>query len=103
MSEVLVLAGAEAHLFALYDKLEAWREGLGDRFDADFQNACSTLSKYPRIGPPFEGRFRRLLMVKWQVGLFYAIDGNRVVVHAVLDLRQSPNAIRRQLGLNPDL
>ena len=99
MTTVLALSGAESQLIDLYNKFEDWREGLGDSFDNDYRDACSMLATHPEIGPRYEGRLRRLLMLKWQIGLFYAIEGNRVLIHAALDVRQSPENIRRRLGL----
>ena len=99
MKRVLALAGAERQLISHYNKLEDLQEGMGDRFDADYQAACSLLSNFPEIAPKYEGKIRRLLMAKWRLGLFYAIEGDRVLIHGALDLRQSPKNIRRQLGL----
>jgi hypothetical protein len=31
------------------------------------------------------------------LGIFYAVEPGRLVVHAVLDLRQDPETIRRRL------
>ena len=99
MSEVVALAAAESQLFELYDKLEDRREGLGDRFDADYRDACVCLESFPELGPMFEGRVRRLLLRQWHIGLFYVIEGNRIMIQGALDVRQSPRSIRRQLGL----
>ena len=99
MKEVVALARAESHLVALYAKLEDSREGLGDRFDADYRAACIRLESFPEIGPRFVGRIRRLLLLKWSVALFYVVESDRVVIHAALDVRQSPEHIRRELGL----
>lgn len=35
----------------------------------------------------------------WNIGLFYAIEGDRIMIRGALDLRQSPENIRKQLGL----
>lgn len=99
MSEIVVLAVAEAQLFELYNKLEDRREGLGDRFDADYRGTCVDLKSFPEIGPKYEGRIRRLLMRRWHVGLFYVIEGDRIMILGALDVRQSPRSIREQLGL----
>jgi hypothetical protein len=40
-----------------------------------------------------------MLLRKWRIGLFYVIEGDRLMIHAALDLRQSPYSIRQQLGL----
>jgi hypothetical protein len=38
-------------------------------------------------------------MRKFDHGIFYHIHGTRIVVTAVLDLRQDPTTIRRRLNL----
>lgn len=35
--------------------------------------------------------------VDFNYGVFYSVEGQRVMVHAILDLRQDPVAIRRRL------
>ncbi len=34
------------------------------------------------------------------MGIFYSIEGRRVIIHAVLDLRQDERAIVRRLGIS---
>ena len=99
MKQVLALAATESQLIALYNKLNDLQDGLGDQFDKDYRAACLKLERFPEIAPRYEGRLRRLLLLKWHVGLFYAIEDGRVMIHAALDLRQAPSHIRRQLGL----
>jgi hypothetical protein len=99
MIELVVLAGAESKLLAMYSQYESTLEGLGDLFDMEFQAACDQLCRFPEIGSPFGGRFRRFLMRRWHVGLFYTFTGTRIVVVAVFDLRQDPEIIKRDLGL----
>jgi hypothetical protein len=36
-------------------------------------------------------------MRRWNVGVFYSIEGSRIMISAVMDLRQNPRAIRRYL------
>ena len=60
-----------------------------------------TLSaKVPRnlwIGRPHRGVHRKLLVPDHPYGFFYVVEPSRVVIVAVLDLRQDPKAIERRL------
>ena len=42
---------------------------------------------------------RKLLMPKFDHGIFYTIEGQRIMVAAVLDLRRDPGFIRSRLGI----
>ena len=92
-----MLAGAETHVLDIHRRLNEMRDGLGTAFYADFTSGCSLLSEQPEIAPRFHRGFRRLLLSKWHTGIFYVIAGNRVMVSAVMDLRQDPRTIRRYL------
>jgi len=56
------------------------------------------LRHYPRIGRHHRGVHRKLLMPDHPYGVFYALESARVVIVAVLDLRQDPKAIEKRLG-----
>ena len=99
MNEIIILLGADGDLIELFNKFEDWRSGLGEEFDHAFCKACHLLETNPLIGPRWRGSFRRLLMIHWNLGLFYEVSGNRVLVHGILDVRQSPENIARRLGL----
>ena len=44
------------------------------------------------------GRYRRLLIPRYPFGIFYVVESNRIVVHAVPDLRQDPEKIRERFS-----
>ena len=48
------------------------------------------------IGRLYRGRYRRLLIPRYPFGIFYVVESNSIVVHAVLDLRQDPKKIRER-------
>lgn len=99
MTEVVILLGAEKDLLEHYIRLEGLNEGLGARLDADFAAAMEILAGHPEIAPRYGGRFRRQLLRRWHLGIFYAVTPARVVISRVLDLRQNPSAIKQRLGL----
>lgn len=97
--EVIFLRGAEADLLAAWMRYEEILPGLGDRFEAEVRAALLRTVELPESAPVYAGEFRRLLVRKFDHGIFYRIHGTRIVVTAVLDLRQDPTTIRRRLNL----
>ena len=70
----------------------------GERAYLQVDKALGILRAFPEAGPVnFAGRIRRLVVMKTHLGIFYSIAGRRVLVGAVLDLRQSPRTIEEPL------
>jgi plasmid stabilization system protein ParE len=65
-------------------------------FLQDVQLRLEHLQKFPLIGRLYRGRYRRLLIPRYPFGIFYVVESNRIVVHAVPDLRQDPEKIRER-------
>ncbi len=59
--------------------------------------AFGQLRTFPQIAPLFHESYRRLLVHGYPYGIFYSIEGSRIIVAGVMDLRQDPEAIRRRL------
>ena len=95
--QVELLRGAEADLLENYVRLEDLRNGLGDRFYHTIDYALERIRQYPEIAPVYQGPYRRLVVRAFGCGIFYAVEGQRVIVGAILDLRRDPNSIRRRL------
>ena len=45
----------------------------------------------------YKGRIRRLIVTRTNFGIFYSLTGTRILVGAVMDLRQSPKIIEGRL------
>jgi len=88
--DVLWLAGAEAEMIRLY-------AAGGDKLYARVHDAIAQLRAMPESAPVYLGRFRRLVLTGSPYGLFYCIEGRRLVVAALLDLRISTERIRVRL------
>jgi hypothetical protein len=74
-------------------------QGSVTAFAAEVRAALLRTVELPESAPVYAGEFRRLLVRKFDHGIFYRIHGARIVVTAVLDLRQDPTTIRRRLNL----
>jgi plasmid stabilization system protein ParE len=92
-----LLQGAEADLLELYIRLEERREGAGERYYAALDAALERLRMFPAMAPMYRATYRRLVLRPFDLGVFFTIAGERVMVGAILDLRQDPEAINRRL------
>lgn len=63
------------------------------------EHALALIAVFPEIGPVFSRPYRRFLLQDKNIALFYTLEGRRVFIHAVFDLRQNPSHLRRRLGL----
>jgi hypothetical protein len=59
--------------------------------------ALGQLRDFPEIAPIFHGSYRRLLVQGFPYGVFYTIEGRRIIIAGVLDLRQDPKIVRQRL------
>ena len=59
--------------------------------------ALTLLRKHPEIAPVYSRAYRRMLIREFPYGVFYQAQPTRIVVAAVMDLRQDPQTIRRRL------
>ena len=93
-----LLAGAEADLLEAYVRFEEAGAGLGDRFYHTLDLALESVRQHPVIARVYSGKYRRLVLRPFGFGIFYVIEGERVMVGAILDLRQDPATIARRLS-----
>jgi plasmid stabilization system protein ParE len=99
VNEVTVLGGAEIELRECYARLAESDFNRAQHFDRVVERGFVQLGQQPRSGSLHIGQFRRLLLRPYPIALFYTIEGARVFIQAVLDVRQNPALIRRRLGL----
>jgi len=90
--------GAEADVQRIYERLESWEEGTGDRFYDEVLSSVSVLEAFPHIGPVVHrGKVRRVLVFNRYYGLFYVTENRGIILHALLDLRQDPQSLMRRI------
>ena len=99
MNEVTALLRAEIDLQEAYERHSTPR--LARAYEITIRDAFDQLARHPLSGGEFLGGYRRLVLPRLGYALFYVLEGRRVVIHALLDLRQSPETIRQRLGLPP--
>lgn len=94
---VIFLLQAEVNIQSAFARYEEFQEDRGAVFMRFLDIALSLLRNQPWIGPHYEGPYRRLLISKFPYGIFYEVQNDRIVVAAVLDLRQDPKTIHSRL------
>lgn len=88
--ELIILQAAQADLLEIYVR-------FGEKAEVRIDRSLGLLCEQPRMGSVFEGSLRRLVVSGSPFGVFYFAYPARVVVSAVLDLRQEPEWIRKRL------
>lgn len=90
------LAGGD--LAELRDWYEAQESGLGNQFLATVAEALARFEKIDaRSLRRVKGPFRRLLVPKFHVALFFIVEGEIAVVKVAADQRRHPREVRRKL------
>jgi len=95
-----LLAGADADLQETFNRFEDYRETLGVEFMASVEAYLTRISAFPEIAPTYFENVRRQVMHRFPYGIFYERQPKRVLVLAILDLRQDQEQILKRLGRN---
>jgi len=90
--QIVLLQSAQADLLELY-----CRHGEGSYHTVD--QALEAIRQMPELGPIYHDHFRRKLVTGTPFGIFYSIEGSRLMVSFVMDLRQDPATIERRLKI----
>ena len=97
MSELVFLFSADGDIQTAFEFYESVQAGRGEIFMRHLDVAFGRLRTFPEIAPIFYEAYRRLLVHGFPYGIFYVIEGRRIIVSSVMDLRQDPNIIRQRL------
>ena len=96
MRDVVWTRAAEADLHKVYDDLERYHEGAGERFLSLLDASIQLLRQFPEMAPIFGAPLRRLLLNDRRHGLFYVPEDRGIILHALADLRRDPNELRER-------
>ncbi len=91
------LAGANAELQEAFNHFENLRDHLGTEFMVAVDASITRTTVFPEIAPIYLDRISRLVMRKFPYGIFYDPYPTRVLIIAILDLRQDEQQIIRRL------
>jgi len=97
MIDLILLLQADLDIQAAFERYEAYQPGRGEVFMRQMDAALSLLRRHPELAPVYAGPYRRMLIRDFPYGIFYTAQPARLVIGAIMDLRQDPQAIRRKL------
>jgi plasmid stabilization system protein ParE len=98
MTELILLSQSDLDIQAAFERYEGYQQGRGEVFMRQLDAALTLLRQYPEGAPVYAGPYRRMLVREFPYGVFYQAQPARIIVAAIMDLRQDPRAIRRKLG-----
>jgi len=104
-TDIIWSAGAERDLLEIhqlwFDLLNHDDSRLTEVLEVPLQSALNLLANHPEVGAKVRGT---LGLRRWfwgpqrRYGLFYVVETRGLVIHAMLDIRQSPDHIQKRLA-----
>ncbi len=91
------LSGADADLQGIFNRFEEYQEGFGVEFLTAVEAYLARIAVFPEIAPRYFETVRRQVMQRFPYGIFYEPHPTRILVAAILDLRQDPQKIQERL------
>ena len=97
MTELILLLQADLDIQAAFERYEDYQQGRGEVLMQQLDAAFTLLRQHPEMAPVYFGSYRRMLTREFPYGIFYEAQSARIIVVAVMDLRQNPRVIRQRL------
>ena len=97
MTDLILLVQADLDIQDAFERYEDYQAGRGEMFMRQLDAALTLLRRHPEMAPVYAGLFRRMLIRDFPYGIFYQAQPTRIVVAAIMDLRQDPQIIRSKL------
>ena len=91
------LSGADAELQEVFNRFEDYLDGFGVEFLTVVDAYLARIAAFPEIAPIYLESVRRQVMQRFPYGIFYEPQPTRILVTAILDLRQDEQLILRRL------
>ena len=91
------LPKAQAEFFEAADYYEEKETGLGKRFKAEIQEACSTILDHPLLWRERAGGFRRVNCPVFPYYISYYLRGQTVVIAAIAHGSRYPDYWKRRI------
>lgn len=93
---ISIRPAAEAELVEAYFHYEGKEEGLGAEFRRAVDACLEVVVRHPTAYQIVRGQVRRALLRRFPYGLFYEIDGQRIVVFACFHSSRHPKEWERR-------
>jgi len=95
--KIKILASATQDLIDGYWFYEKQAEGLGSYFLDTLFSDVDSLAIYGGIHPKYYNKYHRLLSKRFPFAIYYRVENDIALVHAILDCRRNPAWIRKKL------
>jgi len=97
MIDLILLLQADRDIQSAFQRYENYQAGRGEIFIRQLDFALTLLRQHPEIAPVYAGPYRRMLVRDFPYGIFYQRQSTRLIIVAIVDLRQNPETIRKKL------
>ncbi|MEQ1860072.1 MAG: type II toxin-antitoxin system RelE/ParE family toxin [Chthoniobacteraceae bacterium] len=92
--EVVILSGADADMDEIYVRLD--ERGGGEAFLLAMDRKLELLRTFPHMAPRTQSaKVRKAKIGRTPFGVFYTVEGKRLMVVEVQDLRQDPRTLAK--------
>ena len=98
--KIKILASATQDLIDGYWFYEKQAEGLGSYFLDTLFSDVDSLAIYGGIHPKYYNKYHRLLSKRFPFAIYYRVENDIALVHAILDCRRNPAWIRKKLKID---
>jgi len=96
--QIRILAAARRDLVGAYRFYERQAEGVGRYFLDTLYSDIESLRINAGTHSLCIGSYRRLLSRRFPWSVYYRLEGERILVYAILDNRRDPRRIRHRLA-----
>jgi plasmid stabilization system protein ParE len=73
-----------------FEWYELRQKGLGFKFLDAIENSVKNLLFFPELYGIYYKNFRRCIIKHFPYSVFYTIEGQNIIIHAIFDNRQNP-------------
>lgn len=73
-----------------FEWYELRQKGLGYKFLESIENSIKNLLLFPQLYEICHANFRRCVIKRYPYSIFYTIEAENIIIHAIFDNRQNP-------------
>ena len=98
--EIIWLLKTEVSFQEIYNWICTYSEVRAKKFFHSTNDTLDQAAIFPELGHSYGKKIRRILALNGRYGIFYRVEGQRLVVLGIEDLRQEPERLLK--NLSPD-
>ncbi|MFA6291204.1 MAG: type II toxin-antitoxin system RelE/ParE family toxin [Victivallales bacterium] len=93
------LPAAENDLVESTDYYEHWQNGLGTDFSMEVHHAVIRILEHPQAWTSISKICRRCLVNRFPYGIIYSVEGNEILILAVMNLHRNPKNMKDRISV----